>query len=249
MYFTTKSPLHALRDLSRRFVRRHVRHMEPSVICSQDDDTGPNDRLLDISQRAIEAARQNSLEALRKRTAARADAVYYNVFPGEHYRLLAALAETLKPALAVEVGTFTGMGSAALLAGLPEQSRLTTFDILAWDSLDTHLDPEDFRAGKIEQCLDDLSAPETFEKHSGLFRRAELIFLDAPKDGRFEPRFLRNLSALRFDSACLMVVDDIRLLNMIDTWRSIKSPKLDLTSFGHWSGTGLVDLTDGLILE
>jgi len=249
MYFTRKSPLQALRDLTRGFVRDRVRHWEPSAICSQDDDTGPNDRLLDISLQAVEAARYDSLGELRKKNSTRADAVYYDVFPGEHYRLLAALARTLKPALTIEVGTFTGMGSAALLAGLPETSRLTTFDIIAWDSLDTHLAPEDFRSGRISQCLDDLSLPDGFEKHSALFRKSELIFMDAPKDGRFEPRFLKNLSTIRFDSDCLMVVDDIRLLNMIDTWRSIQSPKLDLTSFGHWSGTGLVDLKDGLILE
>ena len=35
--------------------------------------------------------------------------------------------------------------------------------------------------------------------------------------------------------------DDIRLLNMIEQWRALPRPKLDLTSFGHWSGTGLVD--------
>jgi hypothetical protein len=27
---------------------------------------------------------------------------------------------------------------------------------------------------------------------------------------------------------------------MVDLWRRIPYPKLDATSFGHWSGTGLV---------
>jgi hypothetical protein len=35
--------------------------------------------------------------------------------------------------------------------------------------------------------------------------------------------------------------DDTRVLNMIEIWRRLNRPKLDLTSFGHWSGTGLVD--------
>jgi hypothetical protein len=30
-------------------------------------------------------------------------------------------------------------------------------------------------------------------------------------------------------------------LNMIELWRNVQKPKLDLTSFGHWSGTGLID--------
>jgi hypothetical protein len=39
----------------------------------------------------------------------------------------------------------------------------------------------------------------------------------------------------------LVVFDDIRVMNMVATWRRIARPKLDLTSFGHWSGTGLID--------
>jgi hypothetical protein len=35
--------------------------------------------------------------------------------------------------------------------------------------------------------------------------------------------------------------DDIHLWNTLGTWRRISRPKLGLTSFGHWSGTGLVD--------
>jgi hypothetical protein len=36
---------------------------------------------------------------------------------------------------------------------------------------------------------------------------------------------------------------------MIDLWRSIESPKLDITSFGHFSGSGLVDISKGLLLR
>jgi hypothetical protein len=35
--------------------------------------------------------------------------------------------------------------------------------------------------------------------------------------------------------------DDIRFWNMLRIWRNVAAPKLDITSFGHWSGTGLVD--------
>jgi hypothetical protein len=28
---------------------------------------------------------------------------------------------------------------------------------------------------------------------------------------------------------------------MLDIWYNLDKPKLDLTSFGHWSGTGLVE--------
>ena len=35
----------------------------------------------------------------------------------------------------------------------------------------------------------------------------------------------------------------------MDVSPAIKSPKLDLTSFGHWAGIGLVDMTDGFKFE
>jgi hypothetical protein len=47
----------------------------------------------------------------------------------------------------------------------------------------------------------------------------------------------------------LLILDDIRFTNMIPLWRAISSPKLDLSSFGHWSGTGLVDISDGLAMH
>jgi hypothetical protein len=28
----------------------------------------------------------------------------------------------------------------------------------------------------------------------------------------------------------------------VDLWRRLPVPKLDITSFGHWTGTGLLDL-------
>jgi len=65
--------------------------------------------------------------------------------------------------------------------------------------------------------------------------------VDAPKDGIFELKFLENLSTILLPPNALVVFDDIRLWNMLKIWREIKRPKLDLTSFGHWTGTGLVD--------
>jgi hypothetical protein len=38
----------------------------------------------------------------------------------------------------------------------------------------------------------------------------------------------------------LVVIDDIRVLTMVQLWRQLPNPRLDLTSFGHFSGTGLL---------
>lgn len=47
----------------------------------------------------------------------------------------------------------------------------------------------------------------------------------------------------RFKTAPIVMFDDIRLWNMLAIWWRLDRPKLDLTSFWHWSGTGLVDWT------
>ena len=36
-----------------------------------------------------------------------------------------------------------------------------------------------------------------------------------------------------------MIFDDIKDLNMLRFWRRLAKPKLELMSFGHWTGTGL----------
>ena len=68
-----------------------------------------------------------------------------------------------------------------------------------------------------------------------------MIFVDGPKDGETEASFLEQLAHLPFRQNPVIVFDDIRLMKMVHLWRGIQHPKMDLTSFGHWSGTGLVD--------
>jgi hypothetical protein len=47
------------------------------------------------------------------------------------------------------------------------------------------------------------------------------------------------LLALAPRRAQLLVIDDVRVMTMINLWRSFPLAKIDIGSFGHWSGTGL----------
>lgn len=244
----------AKKTLMRRLVMsqsllRQGRHSELSVLVSADGDVSPNDFLFDQSLLAIQNARETNLEDLTSRNKHLPDAVYYDIFPGEHYRLLHALARNLGKRNIVEIGTYTGMGSASLEHGMPESCKLTTFDIIPWGEFRTHLDERSFAEGRVVQFLEDISDPKMFDKHLDLLNQSEIIFCDAPKDGVFEPKFLSNLTRIKPTSSCLLILDDIRLLNMVGVWRAIRSPKLDMTSFGHWSGTGLVDVSNGFQFE
>jgi hypothetical protein len=62
----------------------------------------------------------------------------------------------------------------------------------------------------------------------------------AGMDNKFEPAFAANLNTIAFEKAPWVVFDDIRDRNMLRFWRELDKPKLDLSSFGHWTGTGLV---------
>ena len=100
------------------------------------------------------------------------------------------------------------------------------------------------------ESLEDLSEQAVFDHHAQSLETADLIFCDAPKDGKFEYKFLNYLSQYPFNERSrYLVLDDIRFLNMAPLWRQIDSPKLDLTSFGHWSGTGIVDISKGLLFK
>ena len=67
--------------------------------------------------------------------------------------------------------------------------------------------------------------------------------MDAPKDGKFEPKMIELLLKLPPKKDRILIMDDIWFDCMQPLWRSIKCPKIDITSLGHWSGTGIVDLS------
>lgn len=220
-----------------------ARHAEYSMILSADDDPGrPSRRLLELAARSIGAAAEIDLRDVSDRM--KSSLRYPDVWPGEHYRLLAAFVKLEKPRLVVDIGTAQGLSALAIKKFLPPEGEIATFDIVPWSEIsDTFLKETDFQDGRLTPLVGDLSDPAIFARHSELLERADFIFADAPKDGRFEPIFLQNLEKLRFKRPMILILDDIRLWNMLATWRRVARPKLDLTSFGHWSGTGLIDWT------
>jgi hypothetical protein len=76
-------------------------------------------------------------------------------------------------------------------------------------------------------------------KYETYISKADFIFLDGPKDDKFEriviPKIINSMK-----STCILMIDDISFNNMSDLWHDINFDKLDFTSFGHWSGSGLV---------
>ena len=233
---------HSNLDLSLARMRLEVfgaMSAELSAAISMVDAPGQaNSRLIDLALACIATARNLELRTLIERQAP----ALVHLWPGEHYKLLRAIVQETKPGLVLEIGTYTGLSALAMIAALPPGSELVTVDIIPWDRIPgSYLRPSDFAEGMLRQIVCDLGQREVAEKHAALLRNADLIFVDAAKDGVFEYRLMQQIKSVGLKPGALLIWDDIRFWNMLRLWREIRQPKLDLTSFGHWSGTGLVD--------
>lgn len=209
------------------------------VFSADDDFSRPSPRLFNVALEAIRAAQTVNLSSVIARMTS--PPFYPDVWPGEHYKLLAGLVMVLQPKRIIEIGTSTGLSALTMKRFLPADGKIITFDIVPWNRFtDTTFLPEDFD-NSLSQKVADLSIASNIQPHLAEIQSSTLIFIDAAKDGRGEQHFIDNLRRVRFDQPPVVVFDDIRLWNMLKIWREISAPKLDITSFGHWSGTGLVD--------
>ena len=150
--------------------------------------------------------------------------------------MLPAIAQALGAKLVVEIGTYLGQGTLALSLGA---DSVVTYDITDWRSFPTTVLRESDFDFRIEQRIGDLSDPDFFASQLDTLLAADVIFVDGPKDGVFERVFGTQLYEAIRGSGAVVIWDDIRLLAMVDVWRRFTVHKLDATSFGHWSGTGI----------
>ena len=213
----------------------------PTWITAFDNPGEAPRRLIEVSLEAIKATLNDiSLDDLAKRTHS---PDYFTIWPGEHYKLLAGFMKVLKPKVVIEIGTDTGLSALVLKKFLPAGGKVVTFDLRPWKTVDESvLTDADFADGQLEQRLIDLAEPEHFEKNRSLLERAEFFFVDGPKNISFEKALMKQLATIHYQTPPIMLWDDTRLPSMVKFWRDLARPKLDLTSFGHWSGTGLVEL-------
>jgi len=211
-----------------------------SVISSVHDASGgTDDALLEIALNAADRARTLRLRDLEARCSEQ-DALWVRTWPGEHYRLLAALVLTTHPDCVIEVGTFKGLGALALSVG-SSPPHVVTYDIHPWHEFPgTALLERDFRSGQLEQRIGDLGQASYRDSQLDTLRSAQIIFIDGPKDGEWEEYAVPGILSTLTERRRLIVVDDIRLVEMVQLWRDLCFPKLDITSLGHWSGTGLL---------
>lgn len=226
--------------LNKYFMPFKSKQVQLSAIASPIDEVSTTTKyLFDLALDAAKAGYDLDLSMIEERGTA--EFKYVNIYPGEHYKLLAGLMKVIQPKVVIEIGTFLGQSALTMKAFMPKESTLYTFDIHPWHRFDaTYLKESDFEEGQLVQHLDDLTKIENFQKHKDIIENADFIFIDAMKDGVQELEFLNNMETMRLKPNCIIMFDDIRVWNMVKIWRNIKQPKLDITSLGHWSGTGLI---------
>ena len=219
-----------------------VRQVIESRCLSQDDDPAvQNFDEYGLVTQAVTVAAGTDLSYI--------DNPFANAFPGDHYRILAGLMTVLRPKRIIDIGTHYGTGTRVMLDFAP-RAKVDTFDVLKWSSFEkTYLDERDFvgNGGNLTQHISDLSDEAEFNKFSALLGQADFIMCDGPKDDKFEEKFYSLLSGINMEyKTRWLFLDDIRFLSELISWRRIQNKKIDLTSFGHFSGTGLVDICEGL---
>ena len=184
-----------LYKVSSRSILRNseIRHFLPSLIYSRED-MNTSTYLVEVLAKASIFASNNRLSCGKKNLD---DSQFLNIFPGEHYRLINALVKVINAKEIVEIGTFTGLGSLALQEGNPK-ANITTYDIVPWDEirLPSHFVKTDFKNKNIKQIIGDLSEDSFFKSNKDILEKADLIFLDAPKDDVFEYILAKNLTKL-----------------------------------------------------
>jgi predicted O-methyltransferase YrrM len=240
LYYALQKSGLDFKSINNRLTALKSRHAEPSGVYSNNyPSSKPTRRLLDLLSKAAVQSPSVEMNLFSSRPNV---PEYVFEFPGEHYRLLQSLVQITGASRLVEIGTFTGLSSLGFLQVMDENKSLCTFDIVPWDNFkDTVLMKEDFKNYNFKQVLDDLSYIEVMVKYEAIFLESDFIFCDGPKDGVFERKILQNLQKLGIKNGTIIFFDDIKQWNMLEIWSEIKMPKLDLTSIGHFTGSGIVE--------
>jgi hypothetical protein len=148
---------------------------------------------------------------------------YHGMSGREHYRLLMYISTLFNDNVLFDVGTNECRSAIAL--SYNNNNKIKSFDII-------QINPENPVIENVEFILGDSTKDKNI--HTTPF-----IFLDVDHDGTYENIFYSFLKESKWKG--LLMLDDIHLNDaMKNFWNKIEEEKYDLTSIGHWSGTGVV---------
>ena len=177
-----------------------------------------------------ESVQQFSLQIFDQYLHYDASTCFFNMAPGsEHYKLIGFIAAQFKNKTLIDCGTFIGLSAMAL--SVEPSNKVITYDIrdcLVMPGLTPKSLPNvEF---KIQSCFDDMNT----------ILESPFIVLDIdPHDGEKERLFIEKLMELKYKG--LVFCDDIFLNEpMKQFWNWVPLTKIDVTKYGHFSGTGII---------
>lgn len=152
---------------------------------------------------------------------------YFLGTPGkEHYTLLAYFSSQFHNVPLLDVGTYKGCSALAL--SYNRNNVVHSFDIGNFRAIRNVPTNINFHIGNV---ID--------EQYVDLILESPFIILDTAHDGLFECEFHIHLRNIGWQG--ILFLDDIYLNEeMKSYWESIQESKMDVSMYGHWSGTGLV---------
>lgn len=141
----------------------------------------------------------------------------------EHYRLLMYASSLFSKQTLFDIGTYQCVSAAALSANF--KNKVISYDLL-------QVLPVNIFLPNVEYNLGDCILDERL-------KNSPFMFFDVNHDGIFEKKFYEHLKSIEYKG--LVMCDDIHLNDpMKEWWKNIVEDKYDLSSKGHWSGTGLI---------
>ena len=167
--------------------------------------------------------------------------------PGtEHYLLLAALSMQLKNKTILDFGTYRGNSAYMLAYGnrkLNNNNNIITYDI-------TDVYKELVDTANVDYRFDNMFDPVVREENKEFLLSSDVMLIDIdPHEGILEYDMYNWLKENNYKG--IIIYDDIHLgpghmgtkssRSMKEFWSKVDDKyKIDLTSVGHWTGTGVV---------
>lgn len=161
---------------------------------------------------------------------------YFNMpASSEHYRLLSHLSWQFPPnSVLIDIGTHIGYSALAL-------SHNPNISVISYN-IEDDIGNQVFSAKnksnielRIDNCLKDID----------LLLKSPFILLDTLHNGDFEKELIELLIEKKYNG--IVMCDDIYLNTaMINFWNWVPLKKIDVTMFGHWSGTGIIVFNENM---
>lgn len=160
-------------------------------------------------------------------------------FGEEHYILLSAFSDYFNFSKILDIGTYKGLSALAL--SYNKTNIVITYDI------ENNVEVEFPENVEYRLCKNPENIFYIPELYGTSLYETKLILLDIdPHDGIQEQKFYEYLIESKYDG--ILVLDDIHLNDeMKKFWNNIEHEKFDISKLGHWSGTGLVNMTNNTL--